>query len=169
MTGELITIADPKDHDRIQNALPGYMFALLFDSLRQKLNLEVRADLEELANKSSAAALQDTVAHHMVRLCKEVEKVGYSALGAAGTDDLRLLIGGCAHAFVKIQADGIGVNPDAVLVALGIAAEVDDGITDWGTRNQIMPVAVRIANDLQRAGYFKDDDAKLIARQGKTT
>ena len=141
------------DKARVERALPGFMFALAFESLREE-GYEVRADLEELANKASAAALEGTLGAHQQKLAGIIADHGYYCLRNAGTDKLTLLIGAMARLFPKLQAEGINVCKDALLVALGIAAEIDDGVTDWGRPNQLTPVMVRLHNNLRDKGYF---------------
>lgn len=149
----VLLLPQAQDHVRVEKALPGFMFALAFESLRNE-GYHVRADLEELANKTSQAALEGTYSHHQQKLATIIAKDGYAVMKDAGTDQLTLLIGAMSRLFPKIQDEGFDVDKDALLVALGIAAEIDDGVTDWGKPNQLTPIMGRLHNNLRRLGYF---------------
>lgn len=142
-----------QDRLRVQNALPGYMFALLFESLN-KAGFEIREDLLELANKASAAALHGTLGAHQSQLAGIVQSDGYDVLKHAGTNEVRHLVGALARLFVKMQDEGFQVNENGLLIALGIAAEIDDGVTDWGKPHQLTRIMEKLHNGLRDKGYF---------------
>lgn len=143
-----------EDQLRIEAALPGYMYALLLESLAKE-GFEIRKDLADLANKSAAAALEGTLGEHQQKLCKVIEQDGYAVLKDAGQESVRVLIGGLSRCLVKIRDDGYHVNENGLLVALGIHAEIDDGVTDWGREPEIVATASKIENNLRAKGYFK--------------
>lgn len=153
-----------RDHARVERALPGFMFALCFESLRSD-GYEVRMDLEELANKASAAALEGTLGAHQQKLATIVATDGYAVLKNAGTDNLTMLIGAMSRLFPKMQLEGFDICKDALLVALGVAAEIDDGVTDWGKPNQLTPIMARLHNNLRDKGYFTTMKAAPIAQE----
>lgn len=157
-----ILMPQARDHTRCEKALPGFMFALAFESLGND-GYTVRADLEELANKASAAALEGTLGAHMQKLAKIIADDGYYVLKNAGTDNVTLLIGAMARLFPKLQDEGFDVDKDGLLVALGIAAEIDDGVTDWGRPNQLTPIMNRMHNSFREKGYFKTWTPPVIA------
>lgn len=149
----VLVMPHAEDQAAVEKALPGFMFALAFESLGAD-GFTVRADLEELANKASAAALSHTCGMHQQKLAGIVAKDGYDVMKNAGTNNVRILIGALAQVFVKLQDRGCTVDHDGLLVALSIVAEIDDDVTDWGTRNQINPVMVQLDNQLRAKGYF---------------
>lgn len=148
-----ILLPKDRDHQRVEKALPGFMFALCFESLRSN-GYEVRADLEELANKASAVALEGTLGQHMQKLATIIADDGYYCLKHAGTDDPALLVGAMARLFPKLVDEGFPVDHDGVLVALGIAAEIDDGVTDWGAPARLKQVMGILHRNLREKGYF---------------
>lgn len=142
------------DHRRVEQALPGFMFALLFESLRNQ-GLEVRMDMEDLANKCSAAALATELGPKQVNLAKIVQRDGHAVLKNIGVDELPLMIGGLSRCLVKMQDQGRAVNQDALIIALSICAEIDDGVTDWGYPRRLNRTMSAIDNELVKLGYFK--------------
>ena len=154
MSAGLVMIANPEDRMRVEQAIPAYMYALLFESLR-KDGFEVRADLEELANKASAGALEGTVGEHQQRLAAMVEQEGYGILKDAGENSVTVLIGGLSRCLCKLVDNGAIVNQDAMLIALSIAAEMDDGVEDWGRPIEANRVMVALDNEMNSRGVLR--------------
>jgi len=150
----LLMVMNPEDRRRVEQALPAYMYALLFETLRKK-GYYVRADLEELANKISAAALEGTVGEHQQRLAAMVEQDGYGILNDAGEDSTPVLIGALSRCIVKLVDRGTMIHPDTTTIALAIAAEMDDDVGDWGRPAEVNRVMVEIDNQLHRRGYLR--------------
>lgn len=141
------------DQAAVERGMPGFMFALLFASLREKMNLQVRADLEELANKASVAPLHGMDRPRQQMLATLLEKEGHRILSAANENHLPTLIGGLSRMLVKLADDGVTVEQNALLVALAIAGEIDDG-EDWGPEYAINKSMVALDNEARRQGYF---------------
>jgi hypothetical protein len=141
------------DRRMVEEALPGFMFALLFNSLRN-MGYTVRSDLEELANKCSAVAIAVAPIAKQPTLAKIVQDHGYAVLKECGTDTVNELIGGLARCLVKLQDQGRHVNQDGLIIALGICAEIDDGVEDWGKPAKLNVVMSRIDNELRKKGYY---------------
>ncbi len=83
----MILLPHEADQQRVQSALPGYMFALAFNSLADS-GYTVRADLIELANNCSGVAIAEAPANRQAMLAGRVQKDGYDVLKHAGTDNV---------------------------------------------------------------------------------
>jgi hypothetical protein len=154
MTGILL-LRDQR-RDIVEQGLPGYMFSLLFESLRKNTGFEVRADLEELANKASIAALHDKTRFEQVGIGKQMESDGYRILNAANTDDIRVLIAAFAQYLCQLAAErNVLVENNALMVGLAIAAEVDDDENSgWGTTKAINSARHKLDKEARSLGYF---------------
>jgi hypothetical protein len=142
------------DQKRVEQALPGFMFALMFESL-QGQGLEVRQDLVELSDKASAAALHGTYGAHQQKLAGIVADHGYGILKHAGSDDnLPLLIGSLSRLLVVLRDRGVVVEENALLVALSICTEIDEGFEEWGKPQSMKRVMAGIDREARSKGYF---------------
>jgi hypothetical protein len=157
MSNALLLPAEAAYHRKmVQEALPGFMYALLFSSLRTA-GYEVRADLEELANKCSAAALAQALGPKQAELSVIVQRDGYAILKDAGENHMTVLLGGLSRCLVKMVDQGRAVNADATIIALAICAEMDDGVEDWGKPRQANRAMSALDNQFTRMGYFKSE------------
>jgi hypothetical protein len=147
------------EQDMVQQCLPGFMFEYLFDNLARE-GYGVRMDMKELAGKCSVSPLVKEPPldpFTIRRLADRVQKDGYDVLKNAGTDNIRILVGGLSRMLVRMKNDGIDVNNDATILALGVCAEMDDGVEDWGKKNVVDRVAGKLERNLRDKGYmFKE-------------
>jgi hypothetical protein len=139
----------------VEGCLPGFMFELLFESLI-KDGYDVRLDLKEYAGKCSVSALVEAQPDPFTvrRLADRVNKDGYDVLKDCGTDEPRFLVGGLSRCLTRMVADGVSINHDATLIALGVCSEMDDGVMDWGGKTVVDRIAGRIERNLRAKGYM---------------
>jgi hypothetical protein len=144
-----------KERKIVEQALPGFMFELLFDSLI-KDGYDIRLDLKELAGKCSAAAFVDQGLDVFTirRLADRVQKDGYDILKTANVEEVQYIVGGLARCLVRMVYDGVGVNRDATIIALGICAEMDDGVDDWGKKLTVDVLAGKLETAFTEKGYM---------------
>ncbi len=148
----MILVRDQRK-DRLEQGLPGYMFSLLFESLRQNHGLTVRADLEELANKASILPLQNATRFEQVSIGKQMQDEGHAILSAANEDNIPTLTAGLARLICTLASRGVYVEDNALMVALAIASEADE-TNDWGRPKSINKAMVKIDNAARSLGYF---------------
>jgi hypothetical protein len=139
----------------VEQCLPGFMFEFLFNSLQQA-GYDIRLDLKEYAGKCSVAALVEAQPDPFTvrRLAGRVQKDGYDVLKECGTDEPRFLVGGLARCLTRMVNDGVSMNQDVVIIALGVCAEMDDGVLDWGSKTTVDRVAGRIERNFRHKGYM---------------
>jgi hypothetical protein len=145
-----------KERAMVQACLPAAMFELLFTSLLND-GYDVRLDMKEYAGKASVAPLMQEPPldpFTVKRLAERVQKDGYDILKNAGTDDPRFLVGGLARYLVRMKADGIDLSQDTTIIALGICAEMDDGVEDWGKKLVVDRIAGRLEKNFREKGYM---------------
>ena len=139
----------------VEQCLPGFMYELLFDSLL-KAGYDVRMDLKEYAGKTSVAALVEKQPDPFTvkRLATRVHNDGYAVLKDCGTDEPRFLVGGLSRCLTRMAAEGVPLLHDVMIIALGICAEMDDDVEDWGAKGTVDRIAGRIERNLRRLGYM---------------
>lgn len=142
-------------HQIAELSLPGYLFSLLFDSLLRNDGMEIRSDLSELANKASVAQLDGRDRFTQVRLARKLESDGHQILSAAGTDDLKLMTGAVARWLCAIAVRNIPVEENGLMVALAIAAEIDEDADEtWGNPKYMNVLMNKMDNAARKLGYF---------------
>lgn len=149
-----IEIVRSPEQETVELGLPGFMLALLFDSLRKNMGLEVRSDLEELANKSSAVPLVELDMFTQRRIARQMESDGYAILKASNESDIRVLTGAVCRWLCLLATRKIGIEENALMVALAISAEIDEMEDSWGNPKYMNVLMSRIDNEARRLGYF---------------
>ena len=150
-------------HQIAELSLPGYLFSLLFDSLLRNDGLAVRQDLAELANKASVAQLNGRDRFTQVRLAQKLERDGHQILSAAGVEDLKLLTGSTARWLCAITMRNIPVEENGLMVALAIAAEIDeDEDASWGNPKYMNVLMNKLDNEARKLGYFMGTPTGII-------
>jgi hypothetical protein len=121
-----------KDHEIVERALPAHLLYLVAETLRNRREYDLRADVLHYLNLASAAPFVGLDEFSTHRLARRIDAVAAAVLCRLRHSDLRGGLLTLAHLVLQMVDEGLYPDPDdqAVKVALLIAADAREN-PEW--------------------------------------